>query len=912
MSLDRREEENLLYRLLLEHSEEEISLFIESISTGIKRIFEIDGIGIAFRVDKIEELYKIQYIHDLPEDFLGSEYRHLHDNTIHFLQNSVMVKDYILKNNSDYLSIRDEYQDTAVLLFQKRNHPNPDMTGFINYFAAYLNKKKCKPLEKCIEYELARYRDFFWNTSSALMFVDTGGTLTEVNPSARLLLGYAEKAEGRDDIIGISFTQIVHGDDTKKIGALFSDMYSRLRLMKQQKLAQGASIPDLMIAAREEGLGPVDIRVVTAEGYKRDISLFVRPRINQEGRIAGSFCTLADTSELHITRKSLKENEEKYKILFETAPVFSMLLDREGNIIEVNNNVVEKYGYSSYEKRINFKDFVYEEDIEHSIGLFIDLYNSAHVLSTSWEWERLKLDEEYRTMCYRDLIHLSIRDEHIRIYDQERNHVYNVEFSARLVVDKESLDIKGTIITAVDVTQRKMLENRLKESEEKYREIFKYAPIFSVLADMEGYAIELNYKALESYGLYNSQARMRYSDFVYDEDRHKVFVLFTDMYREASNIRKLWENEKRISREECYRLLRDVGIKNEPIRLVSRDGMRIFESEFNASLWIRESDLTIQGALVTSLDVTERNRLKRELEESEKKYRGLVEEKIRDIIFTLDSAARFVTVNKNIMDKLGFSQSALIGKEISNIIYEGIKDRDRINRSTFMENINKVLTEGMVDVRFKALCKHNFLGEAVALQFKLDPVFSEGVVSGVMGFASEISDDPLREYLKIENVVYEIDNRLTTVDEMSYRITRDLQKYFDQEKVGLVRLGLREIIINAIEHGNLEISYEEKTQSQAENTFNTLIKARQSEAANLGKRVRIEFWLGEEKAWYKIKDSGTGFDYQKLLQKTLLDINSQQLLHGRGILMAKEIFDGIQYMGNGNEVILTVLLKKRN
>ena len=98
--------------------------------------------------------------------------------------------------------------------------------------------------------------------------------------------------------------------------------------------------------------------------------------------------------------------------------------------------------------------------------------------------------------------------------------------------------------------------------------------------------------------------------------------------------------------------------------------------------------------------------------------------------------------------------TAVIGKNILDILYKDPIDKNLINRESFLENLERVLKEGAQDVRFKAVCDHKFLGEPVTLQFKLDPILENGRVTGVMGFASEVSDDPLREFLQSETLSF--------------------------------------------------------------------------------------------------------------------------------------------------------------
>jgi CheY-like chemotaxis protein/anti-sigma regulatory factor (Ser/Thr protein kinase) len=124
----------------------------------------------------------------------------------------------------------------------------------------------------------------------------------------------------------------------------------------------------------------------------------------------------------------------------------------------------------------------------------------------------------------------------------------------------------------------------------------------------------------------------------------------------------------------------------------------------------------------------------------------------------------------------------------------------------------------------------------------------------------------------------------------------------DPEKVVF---GLNELTVNAIEHGNLGITFEEKKRLLSEGAWQNEIKNRLSV---LPYSERIATLLYEDKnSHYEllIKDMGKGFDYKKFLEfdpKRLTDPN------GRGIAMSRMYsFDDVQYLGNGNEVLCKIL-----
>lgn len=118
--------------------------------------------------------------------------------------------------------------------------------------------------------------------------------------------------------------------------------------------------------------------------------------------------------------------------------------------------------------------------------------------------------------------------------------------------------------------------------------------------------------------------------------------------------------------------------------------------------------------------------------------------------------------------------------------------------------------------------------------------------------------------------------------------------------------GLTELIINAVEHGNLGISYDEKTKLNLQDQWENLINSRLSSPSCKDKTVTVDFERSNDEIVFMITDQGDGFewkDYMEISPKRAFDS------HGRGIALANSIsFNRIQYLERGNRVCATVSL----
>jgi CheY-like chemotaxis protein/anti-sigma regulatory factor (Ser/Thr protein kinase) len=121
-------------------------------------------------------------------------------------------------------------------------------------------------------------------------------------------------------------------------------------------------------------------------------------------------------------------------------------------------------------------------------------------------------------------------------------------------------------------------------------------------------------------------------------------------------------------------------------------------------------------------------------------------------------------------------------------------------------------------------------------------------------------------------------------------------------------LGLRELLINAVEHGNLGISYAEKSHLMHDGRWREEIEHRLSRPEHASKRVEVRFRRSAETIEFTIQDQGRGFDWTRYL-----DFDPARVfdLNGRGIAMARaKSFDALAYSGNGNVVTATVARKR--
>lgn len=115
-----------------------------------------------------------------------------------------------------------------------------------------------------------------------------------------------------------------------------------------------------------------------------------------------------------------------------------------------------------------------------------------------------------------------------------------------------------------------------------------------------------------------------------------------------------------------------------------------------------------------------------------------------------------------------------------------------------------------------------------------------------------------------------------------------------------VLIGLCELAYNAVEHGNLEITYEEKNQLILEGRLKAEIQARLANPIYRNRLASIRVERTENGTQAIINDMGTGFHHEAFVNLDPLKVTK---LNGRGIAIARLMsFDTMEYNAKGNEV----------
>ena len=116
--------------------------------------------------------------------------------------------------------------------------------------------------------------------------------------------------------------------------------------------------------------------------------------------------------------------------------------------------------------------------------------------------------------------------------------------------------------------------------------------------------------------------------------------------------------------------------------------------------------------------------------------------------------------------------------------------------------------------------------------------------------------------------------------------------------------GLVELLLNAVEHGNLGVTYDEKKRLMYEDSWENELKHRLTLPKYMNRMATVTVTRKQDALEFRITDQGNGFNWTEYLE---LDPGRSLDPNGRGIAMSRRYsFSTVEFQGSGNIVVATV------
>jgi PAS domain S-box-containing protein len=302
-------------------------------------------------------------------------------------------------------------------------------------------------------------------------------------------------------------------------------------------------------------------RVIAPDGEIRWQRWTNRALFDTQGNAVAFQSIGEDITDRKRAEEELRESEERFRTLFENAPLGYQSLDRNGNFVELNETWCKLLGYTKEEVLgRNFSEFVHPDFKESFKASFPKFQNTGYILGL--EFEMIKKDGSEVIVAF---------DGRIGRHDDG--------------------SFKQTHCVFSDITKRKQAEEALRLSEERFRIIFEQAAVgVAQIVSRTGNFMRINQKYADIIG------------YTVEELEHLTFQEIThpfDLQRDLDNMQRLLDGE-----------IREFSMEK---RYYHKNGSIVWVDLAVSPMWRLGEEPTCHIAVVE--DITERKRVEEEREE---------------------------------------------------------------------------------------------------------------------------------------------------------------------------------------------------------------------------------------------------------------------------------------------------------
>lgn len=211
-------------------------------------------------------------------------------------------------------------------------------------------------------------------------------------------------------------------------------------------------------------------------------------------------------------------------------------------------------------------------------------------------------------------------------------------FDAEPIYDREGA-LLAVVETLQDITERKKAEEKVLETSQVLQSVIKASPLAVIAVDPEGRVMLWNPAAERIFGWSEQEAVGRFNPIV-PEERLDEFRAFRKKVLEGESFGGL------------------------EVQRLKKDGSLIDVSLSTAPIYDSKGD--VSGVLGILADITEHKRMRDEIRESEKKFRGLFEN-LTDGVLIVDLEGNIIDVNRTAYERLGYTKEEMLSMNVRDL-----------------------------------------------------------------------------------------------------------------------------------------------------------------------------------------------------------------------------------------------------
>ncbi|ACK71915.1 diguanylate cyclase with PAS/PAC and GAF sensors [Gloeothece citriformis PCC 7424] len=431
------------------------------------------------------------------------------------------------------------------------------------------------------------------------------------------------------------------------------------------------------------------------------VSISASPLLNTENQIQGVVLTLEDITERVQVESALIHSEAQFRAIFEQAAVGIGIVSLSGQYIRVNQRYCELVGYS--QKELLLKTY---QEITHPDDLSKNLELVSHLLLGEIQTGSI----EKRYIC-------------------KNGQIQWVNLTASTVSDAQN-NPEYLIGIVEDISERKRAEEALRDSEERFRSIFKQAAVGIVQVSLSGKFILVNDKFVDL---------VQYSVAELQEKTFQEITHSDDLPQELNYIQQMLRGE-----------IDDFSLEK---RYICKDGSLVW-GHLSGSL-VRNTEGEPMYFIGIIEDIRERKQAIEDLRQSEEQYRRIIETTAEGV-WIIDQENKTTFVNHRMAQMLGYTIDEMKGKSMLDFV-------DAQEQEMVANHIER-RRQGVMEYRdFKFIRSDgNYLWAMIAT----NPIYdSVGHYVGALGMLTDIT-----ERKQTEETLQQVNEQLTArVSELEQR-----------------------------------------------------------------------------------------------------------------------------------------------
>lgn len=330
-----------------------------------------------------------------------------------------------------------------------------------------------------------RYRNILDNMEEVYYEIDLKGRMTFFNSTAVRKLGYS-----RNEMIGMNFRQYVEKESHQKVFDAFHKVF-----------------------LTGEPVQGVDWEIISKTGVRMPVESSISLMRGLQGDPVGFRGIIRDVTERKRAEEKLHREEQRFRALADQSADIIVIVNRKGIIIYENNAIEKVLGYKP-EERIGggLFDLVHPDDLKYLTEIAI------------------KIAKDINAPHLRSEMRIRHRDGDWRIFEVTGSSLINRG------------KIESGIVNLRDITERKLAEKALRDSEARYREREeRYRNILDNMeeayyeVDLKGNLTFFNAAAVMNLGYAdNFMMGLNFREYVDDENANKVFEAYHKVFLTGS------------------------------------------------------------------------------------------------------------------------------------------------------------------------------------------------------------------------------------------------------------------------------------------------------------------------------------------------------------------------------------------